>query len=167
MRRRRSGPSCGDHSEVRPRHDGFPNLNLCSQDSGEQAIVQVSGESAAHPGLDVVTTYTIRPDEQWFTAKTRFENTTGADLSAWIGDVIDHDGAGQHSCVAGHGASTTPYANPRACEPTGPWIGMSGTDPQTFGLIYGPGTPAWTAYGNGNWITSQIQVVQKGTRALH
>jgi hypothetical protein len=128
------------------------------QDSGEQAIIQVSGESAAHPGLDVVTTYTVRPDEQWVTAETRFENTGDTDLSVWIGDAIDHDGAGQHSGVAGHGAITTPYADPRPYEPTGPWIGMSGTDPQTFGLIYGPGTPAWTAYGNGNWIMSQIQV---------
>lgn len=37
--------------------------------------------------------------------------------------------AGRRSGVAGHGAITTPYSDPSAHEPTGPWIGMTGTDP--------------------------------------
>jgi hypothetical protein len=34
----------------------------------------VTGGSADHPDLRVVTTYTVRPDQPWVTAQTRFQN---------------------------------------------------------------------------------------------
>lgn len=125
---------------------------------GAQAVVRATGRSTEHPDLAVVTTFTIRPDEDWVTAETVFENRGAAPLSLWLGDVIDHDGAGQRSGVAGHGAITTPYSDPQVYEPTGPWIGMTGTDPQTYGLVYADGNRSFSAYGNGNWIMSRHRI---------
>jgi outer membrane protein assembly factor BamB len=128
------------------------------QASGDQAVVRVTGTSSEQPDLAIITSYTIRPDEEWITAETVFENRGSSTLSVWLGDAIDHDGAGQRSGVAGHGSITTPYGEPQAYEPTGRWIGMTGTDPQTYGLIYDPANDDFTAYGNGNWIMSKHHV---------
>jgi hypothetical protein len=74
----------------------------------------------------------------------------------WVGDAIDHDGSGQRSGVSGRGTIATPYGEPAEHPPAGNWIGMTGTDGQTYGLVYAEG--GFTAYGNGNWIMSQRQV---------
>jgi hypothetical protein len=108
--------------------------------------VRVSGSASGVPGVGLTTTYTCRPDEPWIMAETVFTNSGTAPLAAWVGDAIDH-GAGQRSGVAGHNTITTPDAEPNLYEPTGPWIGMTGTDPQTYELIYGDSD--FGAYGNG------------------
>jgi phosphodiesterase/alkaline phosphatase D-like protein len=114
--------------------------------------VRATGTGA---GLDVVTTYTVAGDP-WITADSVFTNRGGAPLTVWVGDAMDHDGPGQRSGVPGHGTITTPYASPAAYTPAGPWIGMAGSDAQTYALRYEDAE--FTAYGNGNWIQSQRQV---------
>ena len=51
---------------------------------------------------------------------------------------------------------STPYAEQAFYPPERRWIGMTGTDGQTYGLVYAFG--GFTAYGNGNWIMSQREV---------
>lgn len=127
------------------------------EQSPSRAVVRVTGTSAEHPRVQVVTDYVVQPDQEWVTATTVYRNTGGEALSVWVGDALDHDGAGQHTLVAGRGAVTTPYGEPAAYTPTGRWIGMAGTDPQVYGLIYG-GSDSFQAYGNGNWIMSKFKV---------
>jgi hypothetical protein len=74
----------------------------------------------------------------------------------WVGDAVDHDGPGQRSGVPGHGTISTPYGSPAEYRPTGPWIGMTGSDRQTYGIVYEDA--GFTAYGNGNWIMSVREV---------
>jgi hypothetical protein len=114
--------------------------------------VRATGTGA---GLDVVTTYAVA-DDPWLTADSVFTNPGTAAVTVWIGDTIDHDGPGQRSGVPGHGTIATPYDSPAAYAPTGPWIGMAGSDAQTYALRYED--TGFTAYGNGNWIQSQRQV---------
>lgn len=125
--------------------------------SGEQAVVRTSGVWTEDESLEVDTTYTVREDEEWVTAETVLTNTGAAAQTVWVGDAIDHDGAGQRSLVPGHGTIRTPYAEPGAYQPSAPWIGMTGDDGQSFGLVYAAGT-VFEAYGNGNWIMSRQQV---------
>ncbi|TDE11505.1 hypothetical protein E1269_09610 [Jiangella asiatica] len=127
------------------------------QASGEEAVVRATGTSSAHPGVGVETTYTIRPGEEWVTAETVFTNDGSADLSVWVGDAMDWDGAGQRIGVPGHGVITTPYESPAAYQPAGRWIGATGTDPQTYGVVY-DGDDEFSAYGTGNWVMSRFQV---------
>ncbi|SEF18673.1 PQQ-binding-like beta-propeller repeat protein [Jiangella alba] len=127
------------------------------QATGDAAIVRSTGTSSAHPGVTVETTYTIRPGEEWVQASSVFRNTGSSDLSVWVGDAMDWDGAGQRHGVAGHPVITTPYESPAEYVPAGRWIGGAGTDPQTYGLVYA-GDDAFTAYGNGNWIMSRFPV---------
>jgi hypothetical protein len=51
-----------------------------------------------------------------------------------------------------------PYGSPAEYPPSEPWIGMAGTDRQTYGVIYDDGPQGLTAYGTGNWIMSQLPV---------
>lgn len=125
---------------------------------GTRAVVRVTGSSTEHPDLAIITTYTIRPDQDWVTAETVFENRGSSARSVWLGDAIDHDGAGQRSGLAGYGTITAPYSDPAAYETTGAWIGMTGTDPQTYGLIYAEENRDFSAYGTGNWIMSRHHV---------
>lgn len=125
--------------------------------SGEQAVVRASGVWAEDETVAVVTTYTVRADEQWVTAETVLTNTGASGQTLWVGDAIDHDGAGQRSLVPGHGTITAPYSSPAAYDPAAPWIGMTGDDGQSFGLVYADGTP-FTAYGTGNWMMTRRQV---------
>jgi outer membrane protein assembly factor BamB len=129
------------------------------ENSGERAVVRVTGTSAEHPGLEVVTTYTALADEQWITAESEFRNTSGEALPVWVGDAMDYDGAGQRSGVAGNplintgtAASYTPQG--------GRWIGQTGTgeDQQTYGLVYGAESGEFTGYGFRNWIMSKFEV---------
>ncbi len=119
--------------------------------SGTTVVVTGTGG-----GLSVATTYSVAAGQPWVTATSVFTNPGAAPLSVWLGDAIDHDGPGQRSGVAGHGTIATPYASPAAYAPGGPWIGMTGSDAQTYGLVYE--SAGFTAYGNGNWIQSQWQV---------
>jgi phosphodiesterase/alkaline phosphatase D-like protein len=119
-------------------------------------VVRAVGASTAVPALEVVTTYTLEAGHDSVAASSNFVNRGDAPASVWVGDVIDHDGAGQRSGVAGHGTITTPFEVQREYAPSGRWIGMTGTDGQTYGVVYDDG--AFVAYGNGNWIMSQRQV---------
>jgi hypothetical protein len=72
----------------------------------------------------------------------------------WLGDVIDHDGTGKRSGVAGHGTITA--SAPADYAPTVPWIAMTGTDRLVYALLYTEG--GFTAYAAFNWVMSQRQV---------
>jgi outer membrane protein assembly factor BamB/predicted phosphodiesterase len=128
------------------------------ENTGERAVVRATGTSAEHPGLTVTTTYSANAEDQWITAKTEFHNTSGAALPLWVGDAMDHDGTGQRSGVAGHPVINTGTA--ASYEPTGNWIGQTGTgaDQQTYGLVYTPESGKFTGYGFRNWIMSKFQV---------
>jgi phosphodiesterase/alkaline phosphatase D-like protein len=124
----------------------------------ERAVVRATGASTAYPEVTATTTYTVRPDQEWVLAETLFENTGTTARTVWVGDAMDHDGSGQRSGAAGHGAITAPYGSPAEYRLSEPWIGMTGNDPQVYGLIYDEEGDALLAYGNGNWIMSQRQI---------
>ncbi|MDQ3569109.1 MAG: alkaline phosphatase D family protein [Actinomycetota bacterium] len=124
----------------------------------ERAVVRTSGSSTDFPQVAVTTTYTVRPDQEWVTAESVYVNGGSESVAVWVGDALDHDGAGQRSGVAGHGTITTPYGSPREYVPSEPWMGMTGNDAQTYGLIYDDGYTGLTAYGNGNYIMSRLSV---------
>ncbi|MFC0272380.1 PQQ-binding-like beta-propeller repeat protein [Metabacillus herbersteinensis] len=128
------------------------------ESSSERAVVSAIGTSTEDPEIKVDTTYTILPNQEWITAETVFSNTGQDSKSVWIGDALDYDGAGQKSGVSGHDTITLAYSDPQEFTPTEPWIGMSGTDRQTIGLVYSGNTSGLTAYGNGNWIMSRQNV---------
>ncbi|MGC5008803.1 hypothetical protein [Streptomyces sp. NBC_00353] len=69
----------------------------------------------------------------------------------WLGDVLDHDGAGQRSGVAEH--STITASAPADFTPAQPWIGMTGSEAQTYGLLYNE--PGFTTCATGIWVMSQ------------
>ncbi|WP_346534389.1 alkaline phosphatase D family protein [Micromonospora sp. DPT] len=121
---------------------------------GSAATVRATGASTAVPDLRVVTTYTIRPNEPWVTAESAFTNLGTAPRTFWTGDALDHDGAGQRSGVPGHGTITS--GTPADYPPTAPWIGMTGSDRQTYGLLYED--TDFVAYAAYNWVMSQRQV---------
>ncbi|HZM83178.1 MAG TPA: hypothetical protein VFC19_46290 [Candidatus Limnocylindrales bacterium] len=60
------------------------------ENSGERAVVRVTGTSSEHPGLTIVTSYTAYADDQFITATTELTNTTAAALPVWAGDALDH-----------------------------------------------------------------------------
>jgi phosphodiesterase/alkaline phosphatase D-like protein len=119
-------------------------------------MVRAAGASSDAAELEVVTTYALEADREFVVAASAFSNRGAAPVTVWVGDVIDHDGAGQRSGVAGHGTITTPFEVQHEYPPAGRWIGMTGTDGQTYGVVYDE--DGFTAYGNGNWIMSQRQV---------
>jgi phosphodiesterase/alkaline phosphatase D-like protein len=126
---------------------------------GPAAVARATGTSSAVPDIAVVTTYTVRAGEPWITAESAFTNRGAVARTFWVGDVIDHDGTGQRSGVAGHGTVTA--SAPADFTPTAPWIGMTGSDGQTYGLLYDDAD--FTAYAAGIWVMSQHQVtVQPG-----
>ncbi|MEU2433773.1 alkaline phosphatase D family protein [Streptomyces sp. NPDC007861] len=119
-----------------------------------EASVRAVGRSTELPELAVTTTYTIRKGEPWVRADSVFTNTGAGAVTFWTGDVLDHDGAGQRSGVAGHGTITA--GSPADFAPAAPWIGMTGSDGQTYGLLYEDAQ--FTAYACGIWAMSQRQV---------
>ncbi|MBE2315686.1 alkaline phosphatase D family protein [Solirubrobacter sp. CPCC 204708] len=119
-------------------------------------VVRATGTASNPTGISVVTTYTLEADRDFVRIASVFTNTTATALTFWLGDAMDHDGTGQRSGVAGHGTIATPYAEQAFYPPSKPWIGMTGTDGQTYGLVYAQA--GFTAYGNGNWIQSQRQI---------
>lgn len=104
----------------------------------------------------VTTEYRLALDSTDIRVESSFTNTGDATVTLWIGDAMDHDGAGRHSGVAGTGTVATPYGAPADFAPEGRWIGMTGTDGQVYGLL--SEDDAWDAYGNGNWIMSRREV---------
>jgi hypothetical protein len=119
----------------------------------EQGLVRATGASTQLSQLAVVTDYELKAGEAWIAARSAFTNRGTTPLSVWVGDVIDHDGAGQRGGVAGHGTITT---GPVDYTPGGDWIGMTGTDGQLYGLVYEQ--PGWIAYAAGIWVMTQRQV---------
>ncbi|MEV0283023.1 PQQ-binding-like beta-propeller repeat protein [Kribbella sp. NPDC050820] len=129
------------------------------ENTGEKAVVRVTGTSAEHPGLKIVTTYTATPDEQFVTAATTFTNESGAALSVWAGDAMDHDGTGSRSAVSGYPVITSggPFSQvPDAKR----WIGQAGTGPdnQTYGLVYSTDSGAFTGYSQSNFTMSKFKL---------
>ncbi|MFE7244647.1 PQQ-binding-like beta-propeller repeat protein [Streptomyces sp. NPDC057580] len=126
------------------------------QATGDQAVVRVSGPVKGFTGLTATTTYTLKPGDTYATVTTELRNTGSDPLNVWTGDAMDHDAAGQASIIPGAGV-VAPGAT-AAYTPTKPYIGMTGTDPQVFGLVYGTPASAFDVYAAGNWVMSRFQV---------
>lgn len=126
--------------------------------SSDRAVVKATGKSLEIPNIQVETTFTIEKDQEWITANTVFSNTGSDTQTFWIGDAIDYDGSGQRSGVGGNPSITLSYSNPQEFTLSEPWIGMTGTDKQVYGLVYSGDTSDLVGYGNGNWIMSQKQI---------
>ncbi|ADB31691.1 metallophosphoesterase [Kribbella flavida DSM 17836] len=129
------------------------------ENTGSRAVVRVTGISAEHPGLKIVTTYTATADEQFVTADTTFSNESAAGLSVWAGDAMDHDGPGSRSAVAGFPAITS--GGPFSQVPTAKrWIGQAGTSPdnQTYGLVYSAASGPFTGYSQSNFTMSKFKL---------
>lgn len=129
------------------------------ENTGEKAVVRVTGTSIEHPGLKIVTTYTATADDQFITAATTFTNDSAAALSVWAGDAMDHDGPGSRSAVSGFPVITSggPFSQvPNANR----WIGQSGTSPdnQTYGLVYSADSGAFTGYSQSNFTMSKFKL---------
>ena len=126
------------------------------QATGDKAVVRVSGPVNGFAGLTATTTYTLRPGDTFATVETVLTNAGSSPMNVWTGDAMDHDAAGQASVIPGTGI-VTPGAT-AAYTPTKPYIGMTGTDPQVFGLVYGTPASAFDVYAAGNWVMSRFQV---------
>ncbi|GII33910.1 outer membrane protein assembly factor BamB family protein [Planotetraspora mira] len=126
------------------------------QATGDKAVVRVSGPVKGFTGLTAATTYTLKRGDDFATVSTELSNSGSAPLSVWTGDAMDHDAAGQASVIPGAGI-VTPGAT-AAYAPTKPYIGMTGTDPQVFGLVYGTPAGAFDVYAAGNWVMSRFNV---------
>ena len=129
------------------------------ENTGSKAVVRVTGTSAEHPGLKIVTTYTATADDQFITAATTFTNDSAAALSVWAGDAMDHDGPGSRSAVSGFPVVTSggPFSQvPNANR----WIGQSGTSPdnETYGLVYSADSGAFTGYSQSNFTMSKFKL---------
>ncbi|WP_129663671.1 alkaline phosphatase D family protein, partial [Phytoactinopolyspora endophytica] len=122
----------------------------------ERGVARAAGAALEVPDVSVATMFTVEPGQPWILAESVLTNTGAESVTVWAGDVIDHDGPGQRSGVPGHGTITTPYGDPGEFVPDGSWIGMTGTDGQTYALLYDDAE--FTAYGNGNWIQSRWEV---------
>ena len=116
-------------------------------------LVRATGTCTEVPALAVVTEYELTEVATWIAVRSAFTNGGTTAVTVWVGDVIDHDGAGQRSGVAGHGTITT---GPGDYAPAGSWIGMTGTDGQLYGIVYDE--PGWSAYAAGIWVMSHRQV---------
>lgn len=122
----------------------------------EQAVVRAEGPATAVPDITVATTFTVAAGQPWILAESVVTNAGASPVTVWVGDAMDHDGPGQRSGVPGHGTITTPYASPADYTPDGRWVGMTGTDGQTYGVVYDDAE--FVAYGNGNWVQSRREV---------
>ncbi|MGM0875162.1 MAG: PQQ-binding-like beta-propeller repeat protein [Bacillota bacterium] len=124
--------------------------------SPEHAVVKAKGTSLDFPNINVETTFTIKENQEWITAESVFSNNGTETQTLWIGDAIDYDGSGQKSGAAGHGSIT--YSTPREFNLSEPWIGMTGSDMQVYGLVYPEETNELKAYGAFNWIVSMKKI---------
>jgi outer membrane protein assembly factor BamB len=129
------------------------------ENTGSKAVVRVTGTSAEHPGLKIVTTYTATADDQFITAATTFTNDSAAALSVWAGDAMDHDGPGSRSAVSGFAPITS--GGPLSQVPNANrWIAQSGTSPdnQTYGLIYTAASGPFAGYSQSNFTMSKFKL---------
>ncbi|WP_157556080.1 outer membrane protein assembly factor BamB family protein [Herbidospora yilanensis] len=126
------------------------------QATGDKAVVRVSGPVTGFPGLTATTTYTLKPGDDFATVATELRNSGPAPLNVWTGDAMDHDAAGQASVIPG--AGVVPPGTATVYTPTKPYIGMTGTDPQVFGLVYGTPAAAFDVFAAGNWVMSRFNV---------
>ncbi len=127
-----------------------------------RAVVKVTGSYTGVRGVDVVTFYTIEPDQPWIYAETQVINHSSLNLDLWIGDVIDNDENGQTSYVPG--TDDINITTPQSYTPSLPWIAQYGSSDQCFGLVYEGDYADFTAYGTNGWIQSQKRVsVPNGT----
>ncbi|GGL04234.1 hypothetical protein Sme01_66340 [Sphaerisporangium melleum] len=126
------------------------------QATGDKAVVRVSGPVNGFKDLTATTTYTLKPGDDFATVSTELRNSGSAPLNVWTGDAMDHDEAGQASVIPGTGI--VPPGATAAYVPTKPYIGMTGTDPQVFGLVYGTPAGAFDVYAAGNWVMSRFNV---------
>ncbi len=124
--------------------------------TGGTAEVSTVGVVVGVEQVSVRTTYRLAADAQDVEVTSTFRNAGTDAVTLWVGDALDHDGAGQRSGVPGHGTISTPYGSPAAYQPSAPWMGMTGTDRQVYGVLYDE--PGFDCYGNGNWIMSRRQV---------
>lgn len=116
--------------------------------------VRCTGASTQVTGLTAVTTWSLTAGADAFRVETLFTNTSGEEVSAWVGDVMDYDGTGQRAGVAGAGTITS---GPVEVVPTGRWIAQTGTDGQVYGIVYDDA--AFVAYTAGIWNMSQRRIV--------
>ncbi|WP_152361232.1 alkaline phosphatase D family protein [Microlunatus speluncae] len=123
---------------------------------GDRAMITTTGRAAEAAALAVTTTYAVGAEDPWITVETKIDNTGTAPITVWCGDAVDHDGPGQRSGVPGHGTIATPYGSPADYAPDGPWIGMTGSDRQVYGIVYDDAD--FLGYGNGNWIMSLREI---------
>jgi len=112
--------------------------------------VRARGASTDVPEIEVVTTYRLAPGQRSIDVESAFTNRGALPRTLWVGDVIDYDGTGQRSGVAGNGTITS---GPQDYTPAGRWIAMSGTDAQLYAIVYEQ--DGWTAYAHGIWVMSQ------------
>ncbi|WP_020387705.1 hypothetical protein [Kribbella catacumbae] len=148
-----------DHTNLVAQLQTRSNDVQVVENTGSKAVVRVTGTSAEHPGLKLVTTYTATADDQFITASTTFTNDSAAALPVWAGDALDHDGAGSRSAVSGFPVITSggPFSQvPNAKR----WIGQAGTGPdnQTYGLIYSTDSGAFTGYSQSNFTMSKFKL---------
>ncbi|WP_197429899.1 alkaline phosphatase D family protein [Auraticoccus cholistanensis] len=123
---------------------------------GDVAEVETVGVVVGVEQVSVRTRYRLAAGSQDVEVTSTFRNAGTDPVTLWVGDAIDHDGAGQRSGVPGHGTISTPYGSPAVYVPTAPWMGMTGTDQQVYGLLYDEA--GFDCYGNSNWIMSRRQV---------
>lgn len=121
---------------------------------------------ASHHHLDHIG-YAANPNDTTTVGNGIYQLLTPAStggLGFTVGELIDRDGAGQRSGVAGHGTISTPYGSPDAYVPTGRWIGMTGGDAQTYAIVYEDSDFT----GNGNWIQSrrEVEIAPQQSRTL-
>ncbi|RCK69041.1 hypothetical protein DT076_11805 [Desertihabitans brevis] len=123
---------------------------------GEVAEVEAVGTVVGQEQVRVSTRYRLAAGSRDVEVRSTFANQGSSAVTLWVGDAMDHDGAGQRSGVPGHGTIATPYGSPAAYAPSAPWMGMTGTDGQVYGLLYAE--DGFDCYGNGNWIMSRREV---------
>jgi hypothetical protein len=169
-----SGTEAWDYESV--RYDTVyvsllnPNIAIVKAEGHYFELQGVNNDSVViFSTIPVKTTYTIEPGKKYIYTETEMENNTSSPQSFWIGDVIDHDGAGQNSYVPGFGSITSAYSNPAMYTPSLPWMAMTGNSPQAYGFIYeGSFGSNFTAYGNGSWIMSMDSIsMNPGTSYLY
>jgi len=125
------------------------------ENSDTKIVVKTTGIYSGFRMVDVVTFYTIEPDQPWIEAESQIVNRSSTDLSLWVGDVIDNDENGQTSYVPGTGDITSTSTTPDAYAPDMPWMAQYGHSDQCFGLVYEGDYTGFTVYGTSDWIQSQ------------
>ncbi|MFC5649674.1 CehA/McbA family metallohydrolase [Paenibacillus solisilvae] len=129
------------------------NVEIVAND-GSQAIVRATGTVEDTIPFNVVTTYTMKPDENWVFATSAITNPSDQPQTVWVGDAMNIDDSGRGYYVPGTGIVT----GLGYFEPSMPWVAAYGNESEAYGLIYEGDFEGFTAYGNSAWIGSQKQV---------